>query len=264
MAQSSSGDIHLPFDVIDLIISELASDKDTVSLRACSLTCKAIVPLARKHIFAKVEIGNTKETEGCGKPLANRSTCLLRLLESDSSLADSVRSFKYIEVFGHNDLRWPVLRNATSLEFGFGSYYGPGLHEQPWRDIPESLRASFCNFISSNSFKELSLCNMSFPVSLFHEMPHLTSLTFNSLTFVDVADRQRLAKAKLTRLSFICKTQYQARDLRTLLGGAFDLSQLQELSMELVFYPSYDFADVVGGFISASEQLRSLSFEGES
>jgi hypothetical protein len=58
--------------------------------------------------------------------------------------------------------------------------------------------------------------------------------------------------------------QSQARDLRALLDGAFDLSQLQELSMELDYDPSYGFEDVVEGFISASEQLRTLSFEGES
>jgi hypothetical protein len=197
MAHISSGDIHLPFDVIHLIISELASDEDIASLRACALTCKAILPLARQHIFAKVEIDNTKEQEDCEKPLANRFTWLL---ESDPSIADYVRSFKYIEVFYQDHLRWPVLRNATSLEFGFGSYSGPGLHQQPYPSIPESLRASFCNFVSSNSFKELSLCNMSFPVSLFQEMPHLTSLEISNLTFVDVADRGRLQKAKLTRL----------------------------------------------------------------
>ena len=261
MAQISSGDIHLPFDVVPLIISELGSDEDMASLRACSLICKAMLPLARKHIFAKVEIDNTKEPEDCEKPLASRFTWLL---ESDPSIADYVRSFKYIEVFGHDHFRWPVLRNATSLEFGFGSYSGLGLYKQPWRDIPESLKASFCNFVSSNSFKELSLRNMSFPVSLFHEMPHLTSLEFSNLTFVDVADRRRLPKATLTRLLFICNSQSRARDLGTLLDGTFDLSQLQELSMKLDYDPSYEFEDVVEGFISASEQLRTLSFEGES
>jgi len=263
MAQISSGDTHLPFDVIPLIISELGSDEDMASLRACSLICKAMLPLARKHIFAtgKVEIDNTKEPEDCEKPLASR---FMWLLESDPSIADYVRSFKYIEVFGHDHLRWPVLRNATSLEFGFGSYSGLGLYKQPWRDIPESLKASFCNFVSSNSFKELSLRNMSFPVSLFHEMPHLTSLEFSNLTFVDVADRRRLPKATLTRLLFICNSQSRARDLGTLLDGTFDLSQLQELSMKLDYDPSYEFEDVVEGFISASEQLRTLSFEGES
>ena len=80
-----SGDIHLPFDVITLIITELGSDEDISSLRACSLTCKAILPLARQHIFAKVEIDNTKEPEDCEKPLANRFTWLL---ESDPSIAD--------------------------------------------------------------------------------------------------------------------------------------------------------------------------------
>jgi len=117
------------------------------------------------------------------------------------------------------------------------------------------LKASFCNFVSSNSFKELSLRNMSFPVSLFHEMPHLTSLEFSNLTFVDVADRRRLPKATLTRLLFICNSQSRARDLGTLLDGTFDLSQLQELSMKLDYDPSYEFEDVVEGFISASEQL---------
>jgi len=93
MAHIFSGGIHLPFEVIYLIISELGSDEDIGSLRACSLTCKAILPLARKHIFAKVEIDNTKEQEDYERPLASR---LKWLLESDPSIADYVRSFKYI------------------------------------------------------------------------------------------------------------------------------------------------------------------------
>jgi hypothetical protein len=264
MGHTFSGGIHLPFDVILLIISKLASDEDIGSLRACSLTCKAILPLARNHIFATIEVDNVDGCEPGERPPANR---LKRLLESDPSIADYVRSFKYVEFLNrdHDRPRWPVLRNATSLEFGF-SYYDDyyGSNRQAWKNIAGSLRTSFCNSVSSNSINELSLCNISFPVSLFHEMPHLTSLEISNLTFVDVADRGRLQKAKLTRL-LICKIRTQARDLRSLLGGTFDLSQLQELTMEfLVFEPSYDLEDVVGDFISASEQLQTLSFQGES
>ena len=82
-------------------------------------------------------------------------------------------------------------------------------------------------------------------------MPHLTSLEISNLTFVDVADRGHLQKAKLTRL-LICKIRTQARDLKSLqvLGGTFDLSQLQELFMEfLVFEPSRDLEDVLEDFI---------------
>ena len=94
-------------------------------------------------------------------------------------------------------------------------------------------------------------------------MPHLTSLEISNLTFVDVANRRRLQKAKLTRL-LIYKIRTQARDLKPL-GGTFDLSWLQELSMEFfVFEPTRDLEDVVGDFILPSEQLQTLSFQGES
>jgi hypothetical protein len=261
MAHIFSGGIHLPFDVIPFIIAELASDEDVGSLRAFSLTCKAILPLARKHIFAKVEIDNTKGQKNCKKSLANRFKWLL---ESDPLVADYVRRFKYVEVLNSDDdrPRWPVLRNATVLDFGFNDSddYGRPT-QQGWRNIAASLRTSFCNFVSANSIKELVLWNMTFPVSLFHEMPHLTALEIHNLSFVEAADRRSLHKAKLTRL-LICDTL--ARDSRSLLGGTLDLTQLQELSIEIFFFEDSDKWAVAGDFISASEQLRTLSFQGES
>jgi hypothetical protein len=261
MTHIFSGGIHLPFDVIHLIISELASDEDIGSLRACSLTCKAILPLARKHIFAKVEVDNVEGCEPGEKPPANRFKWLL---ESDPSIADYVRSFKYVEVLhsSYDRPRWPVLQNATVLDFGFNhsdDYNGPT--QRVWRNIGASLRTSFCNFVSSNSIKELKLRNMTFPVSLFHEMPHLTSLEIHNLSFVEAAGRRSLHKAKLTRLS-ICHTL--TRHSRSLLGGTFDLTQLQELSIEIFFFENSNNWVVAGDFISASEQLRTLSFQGES
>jgi hypothetical protein len=261
MAHIFSGRIHLPIDIIHLIISELASDGDIGSLGAFSLTCKAILSLARKHIFATIELDNLDECEPGERPSSNRFE---RLLKSDPSIADYVRRFKYVEFLNsdHDRPRWPALRNVTSLKFGFD--YHAGYLSPDQGHIAAPLKTSLRHFISSNCIKELSLYNISFPVSLFHEMPHLTSLEISNLTFVDVADRGCLQKAKLTRL-LICKIRTQARDLRSLLGGTFDLSQLQELSMEfLVFEPSHDLEDVLEDFISASEQLRTLSYQGKS
>jgi hypothetical protein len=269
MAHIFSGDIHLPFDVIHLIISELASDEDIGSLRACSLTCKAILPLARKHIFAKVEVDNVDGYEPGEKPPANRFKWLL---ESDPSIADYVRSFKYVEFLqsDHDRPRWPVLRNATALGFGFeyhGDHIPDGLREsygrQVWENIAASLRTSFCDFVSSNSINELTLSNVSdFPMSFFHQIPHLTSFEIDNVTFVDAEIRASPQKAKLIRLSIFDTC---AGDLKLLLGGIFDLTHLQELSMEfLLFENSYDLEHVVGGFISTSEQLRTLRFRGES
>lgn len=97
-----SGDIQLPFDIIHLIISELANDGDMGSvkaLKACSLICKTILPFARNHIFAKVEFYNNDGYINCKKPLPNRFKWLLG---SDLSIEDYIRSFEYVEL-EHND-----------------------------------------------------------------------------------------------------------------------------------------------------------------
>lgn len=264
MGHVFSSGIHLPFDIIYLIISELASDEDIGSLKACSLTCKAILPLARKHIFAVVEVDNVDGCKPGEEPPANGFKWLL---ESDPSIADYVRTFKYVEILNsnHDRPRWPVLRNATVLEFGFRYHDGDtpeNYGRQVWENIASSLRTSFCDFVSSNSINELSLCNVSFPVSFFHQLPNLTNFEIDNVSFVDNADRGSFRKAKLMRLVILDTC---AGDLRLLLGGIVDLTQLQELYMEsFVSEPFYYSDDVIEDLISASEQLQTFSFQGES
>lgn len=46
--------MKLPYDVLGEIINHLSDDKH--SLRACSLICKATVPLCRRHIFSEINL----------------------------------------------------------------------------------------------------------------------------------------------------------------------------------------------------------------
>jgi hypothetical protein len=49
----------IPFDVYELIIDNLAEDDEGLTtMSACSLVSHGFLPLARKHIFASVEINN--------------------------------------------------------------------------------------------------------------------------------------------------------------------------------------------------------------
>ena len=142
-----SSDIQLPFDVIHLIISELANDADMGSVKACSLTFKTILPVARKHIFAKVEVHNNYGYYyvRCEKLSLNRFKWLL---DSDPSIADYIRSFEYIAEynFDHDSPPWPVLRNATSFKFSVG------LWKESWGKLAGSLRTSSYLRIPSQSY----------------------------------------------------------------------------------------------------------------
>jgi hypothetical protein len=263
MGHIFSGGIHLPFDVIHLIISELASDKDIGSLKACSLTCTAILPLARKHIFATVEVDNVDGCEPGEKPPADSFKWLL---ESDPSIADYVRKFKYVEFLNsdHDRPRWPVLRNATVLGFGFDyheAYIPENMGRQVWENIASSLRASFSDFVSSSSIYQLSLWNITFPLSFFQQIPCLSCLEIHNISLVDAADPGSFQKTKLTHLRIL---DTYIEDLKPLLGATFDLTQLQELYIEYFVFDSFYDVDVIGGLISASEQLRILGFRGES
>ncbi|KIM40540.1 hypothetical protein M413DRAFT_28355 [Hebeloma cylindrosporum] len=52
-------DTALPLEVYELIVDSLAKkDVGLTSIRACSLVCRAFLPLARKHAFASIEINN--------------------------------------------------------------------------------------------------------------------------------------------------------------------------------------------------------------
>jgi hypothetical protein len=252
----TSSDIQLPFDVIHLIISELANDADMGSMKACSLTCKTILPLARKHIFAKVEIHNSYGYVRWKKPPLNRFKWLL---DSDPSIADYIRSFEYVEYNDHYSPPWPVLRNATSLKFD------AGLWKKGWGKLAGSLRTSFVNFISSNSITELYLfCISDFPISIFLQIPCLVRLEIHYLSFVDTKDPHpgSFQKTKLTRFLI---NDISVEDLRVLLGGPatmFDLTQLQELS---IGFPNESLdADVVDSLISSSGMLRTLNIRGAS
>ena len=251
-------DIQLPFDVIHLIISELANDADMGSVKACSLTCKTILPVARKHIFAKVEVHNNYGYYyvRCEKPSLNRFKWLL---DSDPSIADYIRSFEYIAEynFDHDSPPWPVLRNATSFKFSVG------LWKESWGKLAGSLRTSFGNFISSNSIAELYLfCISDFPISIFLQIPCLVRLEIHYLSFFDTKDPGSFQKTKITRLLVY---DISAKDLRVPLGGTanmFDLTQLQDLSIGFS-NESLD-TDVVDNLISSSGKLRTLNIQAVS
>lgn len=186
------------------------------SLRACSLACTAILELAPRCLFFDVDVDNVDGGKPGEKPPANR---FKSLMDSDPSIAEYVRKFRYVEFLNsdHDRLRWPVLRNANVLGFGF-DYYGNSIPEDFGRQaggtIGVSLRTSFDAFMSStNCLLQLAIWNISFPLPLLQKMPHLICLEIYNVVFVEAANWGPFPKTKLKHL-FIRDTGNVLEDLK--------------------------------------------------
>ena len=71
--------VRLPYDVVGEVINHLSNDKR--SLRACSLICKATVPLCRRYIFSEIN-------------LRKRVSSFADLLKRSPEIANRVRTLR--------------------------------------------------------------------------------------------------------------------------------------------------------------------------
>ncbi|KAF8908104.1 hypothetical protein CPB84DRAFT_1959299 [Gymnopilus junonius] len=84
-----SSTLTIPLEIEEAVIDILAQDdKDLSSLKACSLACKAFVPVARKHIFSSVAL-NTNDAN------SHSTSSLEGLLSEAPELAGYIRHLNY-------------------------------------------------------------------------------------------------------------------------------------------------------------------------
>ncbi|KDR76488.1 hypothetical protein GALMADRAFT_225543 [Galerina marginata CBS 339.88] len=111
---SSTSNVTLDVDVVETIFDALAEDyTDFTSLRACSLACRAFLPLCRKHIYASINLNHS--FPGYHSPT---TLMLERLLLTTPELAGYIRKLDYCitaQDFG-NPMAPDVLRQITRLQ----------------------------------------------------------------------------------------------------------------------------------------------------
>jgi len=100
----------IPLDVYGLILDSLAEDdEELTSMRACSLVSRAFLPLARKHIFASVEINSPFATDP--PPSID---AFVNLIERNPEIAEYVRKIDYC-IASHDHIMSPIPRTLGKL-----------------------------------------------------------------------------------------------------------------------------------------------------
>ncbi|KAF8966474.1 hypothetical protein BDZ97DRAFT_686035 [Flammula alnicola] len=87
LSQIPSIGAHLPQEIIDLIIDNVASMKDKNYLRACALVSRAFLGRSRHHLFMNIEVVVDGSTQ-------KRSGRLRKVLQSNPTLVLGIRSFR--------------------------------------------------------------------------------------------------------------------------------------------------------------------------
>jgi len=97
----------IPLDVYGLIIDSLAEDdEELATMRACSLVSSVFLPLARKHIFASIDINNPRGTS------PNINT-FVHFIERHPEIGQYVRKFDYC--IATHDHMFPILHTFSKL-----------------------------------------------------------------------------------------------------------------------------------------------------
>jgi len=219
--------VQLPYDVVGEVINHLSNDKR--SLRACSLICKATVPLCRRHIFSEINlrqrVGRFADLLKRSPEIANRVRTLrlaFRDLQAENDVVESYQSLLKIKglhtlelEFEHfssrqeklmEDLK-PILFHLLSLpsistlELNCEHHYDEGV-----------CQSAFVYLTRIPNLKTLVLTSVSL------EIPHGTEPSFTgpSLRFLDLSDFP-LGKLHIVK-------QYMAKHI-------LDLSRLETLKI---------------------------------
>ncbi|KAF8960269.1 hypothetical protein BDZ97DRAFT_1330660 [Flammula alnicola] len=256
---------RVPHDVIEVIVQELANDKDMASLKACSLVCREFVGICRRHIFFHIRLADSSTYRARAPPVRR----LKKLLDRNPSIAGYVRSLDYVSRF--NPKRSPPvlmhLNRVRSFKFGFTDHNPYGSDRQDWGRIPSPLRSSFYSFIQSNNIVNLRLYSISrLPITIFMHFPCLTALALGNISVLDSPHTPSFhtpeTSMKLVDLCVLGNCLGALQDLLAVRNSTMrpllDLAVLEEFSIVVRKVGM----DAVGRMIAPSEKLRSLSVSG--
>ncbi|KAF8968097.1 hypothetical protein BDZ97DRAFT_1800857 [Flammula alnicola] len=152
----------IPLDVVGVIFDILAyDDENFISLKACSLTCQAFLPLCRKYIFASINIDDRAD--------------MLWKLTTTLEIADCVRELH----FGiRNGDTWhlidlpDILKRLTRMSSLTLFYCNAG--NLDWKSIPTQMENSLLCLLHLPTLTSLKLCSIeNFPISALMLCTHL-------------------------------------------------------------------------------------------
>ncbi|PCH36473.1 hypothetical protein WOLCODRAFT_146283 [Wolfiporia cocos MD-104 SS10] len=112
--ESAGRTLHMPQEVVDMIIDELGSTYQRATLYACSLTCRAWVHRCRMHIHSAIRIDHTSHINRLIELYATPTSSLAPYVRSLSidACVDGIPAKKHDWI----DTSRPLLRALTRIE----------------------------------------------------------------------------------------------------------------------------------------------------
>ena len=257
----------VPLDIIENIIDILINDYDGLEcIKAFSLTCRAILPLCRTHMFSFIRIFINADTRIDVKEMAHSSTAFEQLLLETPEIATYILQLE-ITLNGtmsestHFFDHVPQLTRLQSLDlncFDFESLWSP----THWNDIPSSIQRTLLIFIHLPTLTHLTLgWIQDFPISNLTPCNNLKRLSAKELCLTSKHDLVSSPSYKPIQLQALdINLASLSVDVRSSRGWlALDLTWLEKICVELS--EQHD-TFLIREIIRKSLQLRDISLTG--
>ena len=106
---------RIPLELVEFTIDLLNSDEDIDAIKACSQTCKALLPRCRKHIFFTIDLdprlhsGHISPNHDEDDARPRRMKLFLDLLDQTPDIAFYVQDLALADVHLHGTLSSPFI-----------------------------------------------------------------------------------------------------------------------------------------------------------
>jgi hypothetical protein len=175
----------IPIDIYGLVIDSVADDDDDkLTMRACSLVSRSFLPLARKHIFASVEINNPFAAEDRPSPTVG---AFVRLIDRNPEIGEYVRKIDYC-IAADDHIKLPISRTLGKLtKLNSLTIWHHTEHKLKWRTQKWPLRPALLHLMQLPTLCHLKLRWIeNFPVS---DLIHSSSLKHLEIEYTDFAKK---------------------------------------------------------------------------
>ncbi|TFK36393.1 hypothetical protein BDQ12DRAFT_590122, partial [Crucibulum laeve] len=259
---------NAPLEIITEIIDALQDDSST--LRSCSQTCLALLPLCRKYIFRSITLTCGPRPRVQPRKYYRRGTItsFRKILDSDPVIADYVQNIIYR--MGDCDIQngdempriLGKLHRVRSFKI-IGCSYG----DSDWNKMHRKLRESLSRIIQS-SVTHLEMEHFrNLPITIFIPWVKLTSLTLKDIqsTIVNYKTRKNFSPELVPQLqsfnfgvdvSRYVMSLVEARRCKDL--PVIDFSHLQTLVVKVADHSD---REAVNALIKVTEMLENLHYE---
>ena len=170
---------RIPLEIVEFLIDILNTDEEIDAIKACSQTCKALLPRCRKHIFFTIDLnprlhsGHTSQNHHDDDAPPRRMRLFLDLLDQTPDIAFYVQDLDlYIYLEDSNCPRTihalNMLSNLTSFSLRHDVSGVGNFHSLNWDDLPPNFISCIHRIISSPKLTQLEFASFAnFPLSTF-------------------------------------------------------------------------------------------------